>query len=175
MGYTQADFETMTGAELDAVRKEYEAAGIAPQGWAKMRVSEKAKWLGRYASEFRLAQRGKSAIAASVSAGVAFASGLKAAVEKGLGFDKPERTRMTVEHPAFRKWKTPKGRHFFKVKKIAADPDPITRQVARANERRASKMPIGARQDEWHKLSGFAKVRPFMSSRRRKASPAEAV
>lgn len=175
MGYTQADFETMTGAELDAVRREYEAAGIAPAGWAKMRVSEKAKWLARFAAQFNSLQSGKNALTAAASAGAALAHGLKSAVEKAIGIDKEERVRKTVEHPAFRKWATPKGRQFFKVKKFAADPDPMTRQVRRQNERRNEKMPIGARQDEWHGLSGFSKVRPFMSSRRRKASPPEVV
>lgn len=40
----------------------------------------------------------------------------------------------------------------------AADPDPITRQVRRQNERRLRKMPIGARQSVWHDLRGFGKV-----------------
>lgn len=165
MGYTQADFETMTGAELDAVRKDFEAVGVSPAGWGKMRVSEKAAWLKLNLDDFRKASE-KPSLKSRILAKAKSILGIETA-------DKP--TRKTVEHPAFRKWATPKGRQFFKVKKFAADPDPMTRQVRRQNERRNEKMPIGARQDEWHKLSGFAKVRPFMSSRRRKASPSEAV
>lgn len=38
------------------------------------------------------------------------------------------------------------------------DPEPMTRQVRRQNERRASKMPIGARQSAWHALNGFGRI-----------------
>lgn len=47
---------------------------------------------------------------------------------------------------------------FYPVQKLAADPDPITRQVRRQNERREQKMPIGARQEGWHRVMGFGKV-----------------
>lgn len=66
--------------------------------------------------------------------------------------------RKTVENP---KWArtTGGGRGWF-PSYPAADPDPITRQVRRQNERRAGKMPIGARQSVWHGLKGFGKIGP---------------
>lgn len=157
MGYTQADFETMTGAELDAVRKDFEAVGVSPAGWGKMRVSEKAAWLKRNLDDFRKASE-KPSLKSRILSGAKSLLGIEMA-------DKP--TRKTVEHPAFRKWPTPKGRQFFMVKKLAADPDPMTRQVRRQNERRNEKMPIGARQDERHRLSGFSKVWPYSAAKRR--------
>lgn len=58
------------------------------------------------------------------------------------------------------KWKrtTGGGRGWYPARKLAADPEPMTRQVRRQNERREQKMPIGARQDLWHKAQGFGKI-----------------
>lgn len=47
---------------------------------------------------------------------------------------------------------------FYPVRRLAADPEPMTRQVRRQNERRAVKMPIGARQSIWHEVMGYGKI-----------------
>lgn len=65
--------------------------------------------------------------------------------------------------------KPPGKRQFMPVRKLAADPEPITRQVRRQNERRDQKMPIGARQEGWHKVMDFGKVGP---GKRRKGAAA---
>lgn len=57
-----------------------------------------------------------------------------------------------------RSQKAPGKNQFLPVRKMAADPVPLTRQVRRQNERRAAKMPIGARQEGWHAINGFGKI-----------------
>jgi hypothetical protein len=57
MTYTPAEFETMTGKQLDAVRVEFEAEGISPAGWSKMRVSDKCRWLKANLEQFRVAKK----------------------------------------------------------------------------------------------------------------------
>lgn len=65
-------------------------------------------------------------------------------------------------------WKrtTGGGRGWVPARKIAADPVPMTRQVRRAKERRAHKMPLGMKQADWHRANGFA-VSRRMAARRR--------
>ena len=50
------------------------------------------------------------------------------------------------------------GKYEFYPSYPGPDPEPMTRQVRRQNERRASKMPIGARQSAWHALNGFGRI-----------------
>tara|TARA_Y100000593_G_scaffold83521_1_gene157478 strand:+ start:11997 stop:12281 length:285 start_codon:yes stop_codon:yes gene_type:complete len=49
----------------------------------------------------------------------------------------------------------------------AANPDPMTRQVRRAAERRARKMPLSMTSTEWHRQNQLPKVK---AGRRRKGA-----
>ena len=74
---------------------------------------------------------------------------------------KPVRRAQTkaATMPKNPKWKrTTSGGRGWHPTRPAADPEVMTRQVRRQNERREQKMPIGARQDVWHKTMGFGKV-----------------
>ena len=62
--------------------------------------------------------------------------------------------------PKWRRSGSGGGRGWYPVRKMAADPVPMTRQVLRAWERRKDKMPLGASQALWHKAQGFGKVGP---------------
>ena len=57
------------------------------------------------------------------------------------------------DNPGWRRT-TGGGRGWYLVRKLAADPVPMTRQVRRKNERRARKMPIGMSQAEWMRRKG---------------------
>lgn len=47
------------------------------------------------------------------------------------------------------------------AKRVKDAPEPtITRQQRRQQERRADKMPVGARQDLWHKAKGLPAIKP---------------
>ncbi|WP_298702524.1 DUF3297 family protein [uncultured Brevundimonas sp.] len=69
MTYTPADFETMTGKQLDAVRAEFEAEGISPVGWSKMRVNDKCRWLKTNLEQFRVAKQAGADLAEIESMG----------------------------------------------------------------------------------------------------------
>lgn len=69
MTYTPADFETMTGKQLDAVRVEFEAEGISPAGWSKMRVLDKCRWLKTNLEQFRVAKQAGADLAEIESMG----------------------------------------------------------------------------------------------------------
>lgn len=69
MTYTPADFETMTGKQLDAVRAEFEAEGISPAGWSKMRVKDKCRWLKANLEQFRVAKQAGADLAEFESMG----------------------------------------------------------------------------------------------------------
>ena len=69
MTHTPADFETMTGKQLDAVRAEFEAEGISPAGWSKMRVNDKCRWLKANLEQFRVAKKAETDLAEIESMG----------------------------------------------------------------------------------------------------------
>lgn len=52
-------------------------------------------------------------------------------------------------------WLSGFGKKWSSTGNIAPDPVRMTRQVRRAKERRAYKMPVGAKQSAWHRANGF--------------------
>lgn len=59
-------------------------------------------------------------------------------------------------NPAY--YRKPRVIQYLAAKNPAADPEPITRQVRRQNERTATKMPLELTTEQWHKLKGYGKI-----------------
>ena len=147
------------------------AAGLElPENWAKLSTSRaeaaKDKLLGTEKPTLgKTIDRAVGAIVGAVlglgGAAVEVAGGVRQAV---IPVKAPEPVRRAqtkaATMPKNLKWKrtTGGGRGWYPVGSPAADPEVMTRQVRRQNERREQKMPIGARQDIWHKTMGFGKV-----------------
>lgn len=111
--------------ELDSVKAEFEQADIAPAGWGKMKVAEKRSWLKRNLDAFRkaLAPAQLPAHAREKKAWDARKKAQQALVRKHGNFVTNKRMQ-----PYLAAMNGP-----------AADPQPMTRQVARQNQRRALK------------------------------------
>lgn len=143
MSYTPAEFETMTGKELDQVKAEFEKADIAPAGWRKMRVSDKRSWLKRNLEEFRKALR-PAELPAHVREKKAWNARKKAYYalkdqyrrsstidpQTGAILDKGTSGAFVNKRQAVQ---------FLAGQKSAADPVPMTRQVLRQHRRRTEK------------------------------------
>lgn len=133
MGYTQGDFETMNGKELDSVKAEFEQAGVAPAGWGKMRVSEKTSWLKRNLDEFRTALRPAE---------------LPAHVREKKAWDKrkKEQKALVEKHGSYAT--KPRITQLIAGNVRADDPVPMTRQVFRQHQRRTEKSALFEAQKE---------------------------
>lgn len=163
-----------TKSELKA---QLEAAGIAlPDNWAKMTSAraetfaktalQKAPATGAIAGMKRraigLASAALAAGSALVNLAVDTAETARAVV---FADPEPEDTRRPQAKAATMPKNPNWGRTERKYQKNsfyptypAPDPEPLTRQVRRQNERRTPKMPIGARQSAWHALMGYGPV-----------------
>ena len=147
-------------------------AGIdLPENWGKLSTS-RAQAFTEKALAGKPAKGGLGRLAASIGAVAASAmSAAGAMVDTALavtGMNEavealPERSgppegyvRKTLPNPGWARYTG--GMRGWLRSYPGADPDPITRQVRRQNERRAGKMPIGSRQSIWHDLKGFGKV-----------------
>lgn len=124
MSYTPADFETMTGKELDQVKAQFEQADIAPAGWGKMRVSDKQSWLKHNLDKFR-----KAIAPAELS--------VHAREKKARDARKKAQKALTHHYGSY----ATKQRvaQYLAGQNPAADPDPMTRQARRLHVRRTEK------------------------------------
>lgn len=125
MTYTPAEFESMTGKELDSVKAEFEQADIAPAGWGKMKVADKRSWLKRNLDAFR-----KALAPAELPAHVR--------EKKAWDARKKEQQALVSRYGNWIKRKRG-AQAIAAAKGRADDPEPMTRQVARQNQRRALK------------------------------------
>lgn len=139
------------------------AAGLElPENWGKLSTSRaeavKDKLLGKATkSVASIIGAGIGRMAGAILAtGSALANATKA-VEDAR---RPQAKAATM--PKNPKWGRSEKRlgktQFYPVRRYAADPVPLTRQVRRQNERRADKQPLFMSQREWHQINGFGKV-----------------
>lgn len=127
--YTQGDFETMNGKELDQVKGQFEQVGIAPNGWAKMKVSEKMKWLVDNLASFRK---------------VLQPAELPAHVREKKAWDarKAEYLKLRARHGSLVNCK--RAIQHLSAQHEAPDPEPLTRQVRRQNERHGARVQLSS-------------------------------
>jgi hypothetical protein len=162
-----------TKKELQA---QLEAAGISlPAGWSKMSLPRAREWATAELKSNpnkrlvgRLARSAVSAIGAAAHAlGGAMARAAEATSDLADAFaatppayaSAPRAKAATMpKDPNWKRGGSQPGKYEFYPSYPGPDPEPMTRQVRRQNERRASKMPIGARQSAWHALNGFGRI-----------------
>lgn len=140
MDYKTEDLDGLTGKELDETKVEFEQAGIAPEGWGKMRVSEKRSWLKRNLDKFVAAIQPAS---------------LPAHVREKKAWDMRKRQYKALRerHGSF--VNKPRVVQFLAGQNPADNPDPMTRQVYRQHQRHTEKSALHA-----------AKMNAMMSNRK---------
>ena len=148
--------------------QQIKAAGLElPENWAKLSTSRaeaaKDKLLGT--KKPTLGKTIDRAIGAIVGAvlGLDVAAGDVRQAVIPVKAPEPVRKAQTKaatmpKDPKWRRRAPGSARGWYPVRKLAADPVPMTRQVRRQNERREQKMPLGARQELWHKTMGLGKI-----------------
>ena len=156
----------VTKADMKAT---LEDAGIPlPENWAKMSLA-RAEAFTKTATKKPPVKRALAGMAAATMSAARAVAGLgAAALDAAEAFTELKETTTKLAYaqntgtmPRDPKWKrsgSALGKHEFYPSYPAADPVPLTRQVRRQNERRASMMPIGARQSAWHALNGFGRI-----------------
>lgn len=151
-------------------------AGLAlPENWGKLSTARaevlKNKLLGT-ANKTVMATigsgigRAAGAILAMGAAAVNATEEVVKATAARAAYNEPSEVRMAqvkkATMPKNPNWgrseKAPGKTQFYPVRRFAADPDPMTRQVRRQIERRADKQPVFMRQRQWHEINGFGKV-----------------
>lgn len=131
-----------------------------PENWGKLSTSRAE------AAKDRLLGNATKSVASIIGAGLGRMAGVVlAAAGDMISTDKSEPKSRGQTKPAtmpkdlnWRRRTKGSSRGWYIVRELAADPEPVTRQVRRQNERREQKMPIGARQEIWHKTMGFGKI-----------------
>lgn len=111
--------------------------------------------LGRAIGAAAVAMAGLAGATVETAASVV---GLRDATEPPGRARTPQTKAATM--PKDPKWKrtTGGGRGWYPVRKLAAVVGEPSRQVRRAEERRANKMPVGASQALWHRAQGFGQI-----------------
>ena len=153
--------------------QQIKAAGLElPENWGKLSTSRaeaaKDKLLGKATkSVATIIGAGLGRVAGAIlAAGSVLANATEAAVSLASASKEIEGTRRpqakAATMPKNPNWGRSEKRlgktQFYPVRRFAADPVPLTRQVRRQNERREQKMPIGARQSIWHDVMGYGKI-----------------
>lgn len=112
--------------------------------------------LGRAIGAVAVAMAGLAGATVETAASVV---GLRDATEPPGRARTPQTKAATMpKDPKWRRRAPGSARGWYPVRKLADDPVPMTRQVRRAEERRASKMPVGASQALWHRAQGFGQI-----------------
>lgn len=154
--------------------QQIKAAGLElPENWGKLSTSRaeaaKDKLLGKATkSVASIIGSGIGRMAGAIlSAGAAMGQSIATVTEVVVtGNYEPEDTRRpqakAATMPKNPNWGRSEKRlgktQFYPVRRYAADPVPLTRQVRRQNERRSDKQPLFMSQREWHQINGFGKV-----------------
>ena len=153
--------------------QQIKAAGIElPENWGKLSTSRaeavKDKLLGKATkSVASIIGAGIGRMAGAILAtGSALVNATEAAVDLVSATKAVEDARRpqakAATMPKNPNWGRSEKRlgktQFYPVRRYAADPVPLTRQVRRQNERRADKQPLFMSQREWHQINGFGKV-----------------
>lgn len=145
---------------------------LPPENWGKLSTSRaeavKDKLLGKATkSVASIIGAGIGRMAGAILAtGSALVNATEAAVDLVSATKAVEDTRRpqakAATMPKNPNWGRSEKRlgktQFYPVRRFAADPVPLTRQVRRQNERREQKMPLGARQSIWHDVMGYGKI-----------------
>lgn len=141
-----------------------------PDNWGRLSTAraeaERDRLLGVKAKKVGLAKVIGTMAGAMLSMAAAAVTSVAETVVTAKDYnDGPSEKRAQVKNATMPKnpnWgrsqKAPGKNQFLPVRKMAADPVPLTRQVRRQNERRAGRMPIGARQENWHRLIDAPKI-----------------
>ena len=151
-----------TGAELVALA---EAAKITlPDGWSKMSIDRKKRWMSTaIPAEKKPATTGLKAAATKVLTGIG-----KRLAKKDVALEEKIATahaKATMPHdPKWKRresgWRGKKRGIQFLAARAYTTPDYETasRQVRRAMDRQAGKMPLGMSAAEWHKQKGYGTI-----------------
>ena len=154
--------------------QQIKAAGLElPENWGKLSTSRaeaaKDKLLGKATkSVATIIGAGFGRVAGAIlAAGSVLANATEAAVglasaSKGIeDTRRPQAKAATMpKNPNWGRSEKRLGKtQFYPVRRFAADPVPLTRQVRRQNERRADKQPLFMSQREWHQINGFGNRR----------------